>query len=251
MNEYEGVAAPVESILDAARTRPGGPTPIDVSSRPLEPAITATADDGLHPIIAEVKPTSPTTDTTRDIGPVTAATAMVEGGATAISVLTEPTHFGGSPDALTAVREAVTVPVLRKDFVLEESHLDVVPTDLVLLITRFLDDLEAMITAATDRGLQPLVEVHTQRELHTALDAGADIIGINNRDLTTLTVDRSTVETLAPHVPDDVTLIAESGVTDPAHVERYHAAGADATLVGSTIMTADDITARTQELVTP
>lgn len=250
MNRFEGVAAPVQAILTSARSRTDNPTRIDVTARPLEPAIAATTANGTTPIIGEVKPTSPTTDTHHDHDPVTAAKAMVDGGATAISVLTEPTHFNGSLDALTAVRDAVDVPVLRKDFLLEEPHLDAVPADLVLLITRFLEDLDSMLTAARDRGLQPLVEVHTKPELQTALDAGATRIGINARDLTTLTVDRTTIEQLAPHIPNDVTIIAESGVTDPRHLTRYHAAGADATLVGSTIMAADDITARTKELVT-
>lgn len=191
------------------------------------------------PVIAEVKPTSPTTEGERDEDPVALAESMVAGGAAAISVLTEPDHFGGSPDALTAVREAVSVPVLRKDFVLREDQLDAVAADAVLLIARFVDDLPTLIEAARDRGFQPLVEVHSTTELDAALDAGADLVGVNNRDLAKLEVDLSTFEELAPRVPDDVTLVAESGITSQADVRRMREAGADALLVGTAIMDGD------------
>ncbi|MFB6105036.1 MAG: indole-3-glycerol-phosphate synthase [Halobacteriaceae archaeon] len=250
MNESGEVAPAVTSILRSARQRPVEADPLDVDARPLPATIRSTTQRGDMPIIAEIKPTSPTTDQERDHDPVAAATAMVAGGATAISVLTEPTHFGGSTAALEAVREAVDVPVLRKDFLLEESHLDAVPADIVLLVTRFIDDLEGMVGAARDRGLQALVEVHTREELTTAIEADADIIGINTRDLTNLTVDRTTVDRLAPAIPDDVTLVAESGVRNPADVRRYRRAGADAALVGTAIMDATDLTTRTRELVT-
>ncbi|MFC6768518.1 indole-3-glycerol-phosphate synthase, partial [Natrinema soli] len=192
--------------------------------------------DGRVPVIAEVKPTSPTAEGTRADDPVELAEAMVEGGAAAISVLTEPTHFGGSPEALTRIRAAVNVPVLRKDFVLDEDGMDVVEADLLLLIVRFIDDLEGLVAAARERGFQPLVEVHDRAELETALEAGAEIIGVNNRDLAKLEVDLETFESVAPHVPDDVTLIDESGVSSPADVRRMREAGADALLVGSAIM---------------
>lgn len=249
MNDLDGVAPSVRSILAAARDRAGEQTRCTVDARPLESALDTAAAEGRFPLIGEVKPTSPTTPTHHDHDPVTAAEAMVEGGAAAISVLTEPTAFGGSPEELSAVRDAVDVPVLRKDFLLTEAHLDTVAADVVLLIARFLDDLGAMISAAENRGFQPLVEVHTRSELDAALDAGATYIGINNRDLRELTVDLSTVDRLAPHVPADCVTIAESGVTEPADIRRFRAAGADAALVGSTIMAADDITARTRALV--
>jgi indole-3-glycerol phosphate synthase len=174
---------------------------------------------------------------------------MVSGGATALSVLTEPEHFGGSPDALRRVREAVDVPVLRKDFVLHEAQLDVVEADLVLLIARFLgEDLPAMVDAARARGFQPLVEVHSRAELRDALDAGAEIIGVNNRDLARLEVDLSTFERVAPGAPDDVTLLAESGVTTPDDARRMRQAGADALLIGSAIMDGD-VRANTERFV--
>ncbi|MFC4246800.1 indole-3-glycerol phosphate synthase [Natribaculum luteum] len=251
MTSKTDVAPAVASILEAARERAGGEH-VSVEARSLPDALAAADADGRTPVIAEVKPTSPTTDGTRRDDPVDLAEAMVDGGAAAISVLTEPTHFGGSPEALTRVREAVDVPVLRKDFVLREEHLDVVEADLILLIARFVeDDLAALLEAARQRGFQVLVEVHDAEELEAALEAGAEIVGVNNRDLAKLEVDLETFETVAPHVPDDVTLIAESGVSSPADARRMREAGADGLLVGSAIMDhgdGGDVTANTRRL---
>ncbi|MDZ7849288.1 MAG: indole-3-glycerol-phosphate synthase [Halodesulfurarchaeum sp.] len=238
----ESLAPAVREILAAAENRGGaasrtGETArLDVDATSLPDALRDARTTARAPIIAEIKPTSPTAPYDRSIDPVATAEAMVAGGASAISVLTEPDHFGGSIEALDAVRDAVSVPVLRKDFVLEPSQLDAVAADAVLLIVRFLSDLEGMIEAARDRGMTPLVETHTRDEVAEAVGAGADVIGVNNRDLATLTVDRSTVKQLAPLVPENVTLIAESGIETPAHREQMLAAGADGILVGSAIM---------------
>ncbi|OVE84575.1 indole-3-glycerol phosphate synthase [Natronolimnobius baerhuensis] len=252
MNSETDLAPAVASILEAARTRAGGDEALDVDAQSLPDALERAEADGRVPVIAEVKPTSPTADGTREDDPVELAEAMVDGGATAISVLTEPSHFGGSPEALERVREAVDVPVLRKDFVVREAQLDVVDADLLLLIVRFVDDLETLIEAARERGFQPLVEVHDRAELETALEAGAEIIGVNNRDLAKLEVDLETFESVAPEAPEDVTLIAESGISSPADVRRMREAGADALLVGSAIMdhgAADsDVTENTRRL---
>ncbi|MFA9503682.1 indole-3-glycerol-phosphate synthase [Natrinema sp. H-ect1] len=289
MDSDTELAPAVRSILEAARGRSGGEGVVDVDARSLPDALAAAEADGRVPVIAEVKPTSPTAAGTRADDPVELAQAMVAGGAAAISVLTEPTHFDGSPEALTRVREAVDVPVLRKDFVLEEDGMDVVEADLLLLIARFVDDLEGLVAAARERGFQPLVEVHDRAELERAIDAGAEIVGVNNRDLARLEVELETFESVAPHarrvtglenangdvvreaqsasrddetptasrttvsdVPDDVTLIAESGISSPADVRRMREAGADALLVGSAIMdhgTGDsDVTENTRRL---
>ncbi|THE66549.1 indole-3-glycerol-phosphate synthase [Salinadaptatus halalkaliphilus] len=252
MNSETELAPAVKSILEAARERSGPDGRVSIEARSLPAAIERAAAAGRDPVIAEVKPTSPTAEGTRDDDPAELARAMVEGGAAGISVLTEPTHFDGSPDALTRVREAVDVPVVRKDFVLEQSQLDVVEADLVLLIARFVDDLAGLLEAARERGFQALVEVHDRDELETALEAGATIIGINNRDLARLEVDLETFESVAPHVPEAVTLIAESGVSAPADVRRMREAGADALLIGSAIMDhgagETDVTANTQRL---
>ncbi|MBS3761249.1 indole-3-glycerol-phosphate synthase [Halodesulfurarchaeum sp.] len=244
----ESLAPPVREILTAARGRARSDERVAVEARSLTDSLAAARDTGSAPLIAEIKPTSPTAEYEQSIDPVTTAETMVSGGASAISVLTEPDHFGGSIEALEVVRDAVSAPVLRKDFVLNESQLDAGPADAVLLITRFLDDLEGMIEAARERGMTPLVETHTRAEVKQAVAAGAQVIGVNNRDLGTLTVDRSTVETLAPAIPDDVTVIAESGIETPAHRERMLDAGADGLLVGSAIMNGD-IESNTEELV--
>ncbi|MES3517774.1 MAG: indole-3-glycerol phosphate synthase [Natronomonas sp.] len=236
MDNKAELAAPVRSILAAAADRGGGEDRLSVEPRSLTDAFESAEADGRVPVIAEIKPTSPTTDGERTDDPVVLAEAMVDGGAAALSVLTEPEHFGGSPETLGAVRDAVDVPVLRKDFILEESQLDVVEADVVLLIARFLDDLEAMLAAARDRGFQVLVEVHTEAELQAAIEAGADVVGVNNRDLGRLEVDLSTFEAVAPAAPESVTLIAESGIETTEDVARMRSAGADALLVGSAIM---------------
>ncbi|WP_336361070.1 indole-3-glycerol phosphate synthase [Haladaptatus sp. ZSTT2] len=241
------VAPEVAAILASARERDGVTERVSVDPRSLELAFAAVEDAGRVPLITEVKPTSPTTEGVRADDPAELAREMVAGGAAAISVLTEPDHFGGSLSNLRAVREAVDVPILRKDFILREEQLDAVEADVVLLIVRFVDDLENLLTAARDRGFQVLVEVHTETELDEALGAGADIIGINNRDLTSLSVDLGTFEKLAPKVPDDVTLIAESGVSTPDDVARMRAAGADGLLIGTAIMDGD-VTANTRLL---
>ncbi|WP_251344362.1 indole-3-glycerol phosphate synthase [Haloplanus halophilus] len=245
----EELAPPVRSILSTARERSGGEERVSVDARSFPDAVAAAEADGRVPVIAEVKPTSPTTEGRRDDDPVDLAAAMVEGGATALSVLTEPEHFGGSPEALERVRAAVDVPVLRKDFILAESQLDLVASDLVLLIARFVDDLPGLVAAAEERGFQPLVEVHTRAELDRAVTAGADLIGVNNRDLAHLEVDLDTFESIAPGVPDDVTLIAESGIATPEDVRRMRSAGADALLIGSAIMDGD-VTANVRRFTT-
>ncbi|WP_353635192.1 indole-3-glycerol phosphate synthase [Halobacterium sp. NMX12-1] len=249
MDESDGLAPAVQSILDAAREREPAGGRVSVSPRSLPDALAAAEADGRAPTIAEVKPTSPTTEGEREDDPVALAEQMVAGGAAALSVLTEPEHFGGSPANLREIRDAVDVPVLRKDFLLREAQLDAVEADVVLLIARFLgDDLEPMLAAARERGFQALVEVHDRAELDRAVEAGADVIGVNNRDLAKLEVDLSTFEDVAPHVPEDVTLIAESGVSTPADVRRMREAGADGLLVGSAIMDGD-VTENTRTLV--
>jgi indole-3-glycerol phosphate synthase len=242
MEDTTELAPAVRSILSAARDRAaeGSTDRVDVDPRDLRAAFDRAEADGRVPVVAEVKPTSPTTDGTREDDPVALAEGMVAGGAAALSVLTEPEHFGGSVEVLERVRAAVDVPVLRKDFVVAESQLDAVESDVVLLIARFVgDDLPDLLSAARERGFQVLVEVHDREELDAAIDAGATTIGVNNRDLAELVVDLGTFESVAPHVPDEVTLIAESGIGSPGDVRRMRAAGADALLVGSAIMDGD------------
>ena len=252
------MAPEVQSILAAARKRGGGGDRVAVNARSLSAAFQRAEADGRVPVVAEIKPTSPTADGERTDDPVELAEAMVAGGAAALSVLTEPDHFGGSAGTLEAVREAVDVPVLRKDFVLHEAQLDVVEADVILLIVRFLDedgtdDLADLLAAARGRGFQVLVEAHTAEAVERAVDAGAAFVGVNNRDLAKLAVDLDTFPEAATAAPEAVTLIAESGIGSPDDVRRMREAGADALLVGSAIMDHggdSDVTENTRRLTT-
>lgn len=240
----ESVAPAVRSILEAASTQPAPAGRVSVERRSPVEALAEAMADGRRPVIAEVKPTSPTTDGERDDDPVDLARSMVAGGAAALSVLTEPEHFGGDPNTLRRVREAIDVPVLRKDFLLSTDELDRVEADAVLLIARFLDgedgpSLETMVEAARDRGFTPLVEVHTRDELDRALEAGAELVGVNNRDLARLAVDLDTFERVTRDVPGDPTLVAESGIGTVEDADRMLAAGADGLLIGTAIMDGD------------
>ena len=247
MEEPTELDPAVQSILSAARDRAAeietGASSADrvaVEPRDLGAAFDRATAAGRVPVIAEIKPTSPTTDGTREFDRVVLAESMVAGGATALSVLTEPDHFGGSVETLRRVRAAVDVPVLRKDFLVDEAQLDAAESDVVLLIARFVGDgLSSLLAAARDRGFQVLVEVHDREELTAAVEAGATYVGVNNRDLARLVVDLETFESVAPDAPEDVTLVAESGISTPADVRRMREAGADALLVGSAIMAGD------------
>ena len=247
MEEPTELDPAVQSILSAARDRAAeietGASSADrvaVEPRDLGAAFDRATAAGRVPVIAEIKPTSPTTDGTREDDPVELAESMVAGGAAALSVLTEPDHFGGSVETLRRVRAAVDVPVLRKDFLVDEAQLDAAESDVVLLIARFVGDgLSSLLAAARDRGFQVLVEVHDREELTAAVEAGATYVGVNNRDLARLVVDLETFESVAPDAPEDVTLVAESGISTPADVRRMREAGADALLVGSAIMAGD------------
>jgi indole-3-glycerol phosphate synthase len=207
-------------------------------------------------VIAEVKRSSPSKGRLGTISdPAALARDYESGGARVISVLTEPRHFGGSIDDLTAVRNAVDVPVLRKDFVISSYQLweaRACGADMVLLIVSALDQnaLVSLVERAESIGLLPLVEVHSDDEVLRAVDAGAKLIGVNARNLATLEVDRSVFGRLAPLIPEDVIKIAESGVRGPHDLLAYAAAGADAVLVGESLVTEKDPRAAVADLVT-
>jgi indole-3-glycerol phosphate synthase len=207
-------------------------------------------------VIAEVKRASPSKGALAAIADPAALAADYEaGGARVISVLTEKRRFGGSIEDLAAVREAVDVPVLRKDFIVSSYQLweaRAHGADLVLLIVAALEQnaLVSLVERALSIGLVPLVEVHTQEELDRALDAGAAIIGINARNLRTLEVDRAVFGRLAPQVPGGVIKVAESGVRGPHDLLAYAAAGADAVLVGESLVTGKDPRSAVADLVT-
>lgn len=214
----------------------------------------ALAGPGLA-MIAELKRSSPSAGALRPgLDPLELAPALARSGAAALSVLTEPVQFGGSLDDLRSVCAATTVPVLRKDFLVgPEQVLEAraAGADAVLLIVRALEleTLRSCLQMARDLGMDALVEVHDQPEMRIAASLGADLVGINNRDLDRLTVDLRTTEELAPLAPPGAILVSESGIASPSDVSRVIASGADAVLVGEALMRSPDPAARLRELL--
>ena len=213
---------------------------------PPRPIAERLAAPGLH-LIAEIKRSSPSA------GPIAAAKedvvararAYARGGAAAVSVLCEPHWFGGSVADLTAVRAAVSVPVLAKEFVVEARQIDLLRAagaDVVLLLAVLHRGprLARLVDRALDIGLEPLVEVHDERELEVALATHARLIGINNRDLRTLHVDPERAVALRASVPEDRLVIAESGVREPSTIRGWRALGFDAALIGEALVRAGD-----------
>jgi len=207
-------------------------------------------------VIAEVKRASPSKGALAAIADPAALAADYEaGGAAVISVLTEGRRFGGCIEDLAAVRDAVQVPILRKDFVVSSYQLweaRAYGADLVLLIVAAMEQnaLVSLVERARSIGLVPVVEVHSEAELGRAVSAGAQVIGVNARNLATLAVDRSIFARLAPQIPDEVIKIAESGVRGPHDLLAYAAAGADAVLVGESLVIGKDPRTAVADLVT-
>jgi indole-3-glycerol phosphate synthase len=207
-------------------------------------------------VIAEVKRSSPSKGALAEIpDPAELAREYADGGARCISVLTESRWFGGSLDDFDAVRAAVAVPLLRKDFVVSSYQVHEARAhgaDLVLLIVAALEQnaLVGLLERVESLGMTALVEVHTEDEADRALAAGARVIGVNARNLRTLEVDRSVFERIAPGLPNMVVKIAESGVRGPHDLIRYASAGADAVLVGEGLVTQKSPRDAVAELVT-
>jgi len=207
-------------------------------------------------VIAEVKRQSPSRGPLASIeDPAELAVQYEAGGAHCISVLTEERRFGGSLADLVQVRAAVDIPVLRKDFIVGSYQLweaKACGADLVLLIVAALeqDALVSLVERTRSLGMTPLVEVHDAHEITRALDAGADVIGVNARDLKTLEVDRTVFARIAHLIPDSCVKIAESGIREPHDLIAYAEAGADAVLVGEALVTGKDPRAAVHDLVT-
>lgn len=196
-------------------------------------------------VIAELKRRSPSKGSLNETLDARQTAEFERGGAAAISVLTEPEFFGGSLDDLRVVRESVNLPVLKKDFHIQHAQLVeacAAGASAVLLIARALspDELPRMMASARELGLDALVEVRSESELERAIEAGADIIGVNSRDLETLEVDERVPARLIPQVPPHIIAVWESGVRTPDDVRRAADAGADAVLVGSALSRAGD-----------
>jgi indole-3-glycerol phosphate synthase len=233
----------VEALLDQARAMP--------ASRSFRPAL---ADGGLS-VIAEIKRRSPSKgDLAPDLDPAVVAKGYADGGAACLSVLTDQHYFGGSADDLAAARGAVDLPALRKDFTVSEADVvdaRIMGADAVLLIVAALEDAElvAFRALAEELGLAVLVETHDEAEVERALAAGADLIGVNQRDLRTFEVDPARAVRVRAAIPPDAIAVAESGIHTTDDVARLRDAGYAAILVGESLVTAADSTRKLQELL--
>jgi indole-3-glycerol phosphate synthase len=245
----EDVAAreAVVSLDEVKAAAKAAPPPLDVLAALREPGIG---------VIAEVKRASPSRGSLAPISdPAKLGGAYESGGARIISVLTEQRRFNGSLADLDAVRAAVSIPVLRKDFIVRPYQIHEARAhgaDMLLLIVAALEQsaLVSMLDRTESLGMTALVEVHTEEEADRALQAGAKVIGVNARDLKTLNVDRDCFARIAPGLPTDIIRIAESGVRGPADLLAYAGAGADAVLVGEGLVTSGDPRTAVADLVT-
>jgi len=226
------------SLADVEADALAAPAPRD--------ALAALAPADRVKIIAEVKRASPSRGALAEIrDPAGLAVSYQTGGASAISVLTEQRRFGGSLDDLRDVRAAVDIPVLRKDFIAEPYQVfeaRAAGADLVLLIVAALEQsvLAELHTLIGELGMTALVETHSAEEVDRALEIGAQVVGVNARDLSTFQLDRDLFGSLASSIPAGVIRIAESAVTSPADVAHYREAGADVVLIGEALVTGDD-----------
>ncbi len=246
------MAVSLDQILDSTRralpslSERRGALEREAGSRPRPPSLRRALRRERVAVVAEVKRRSPSAGVIRDdLDPGERAALYARHGASAISVLTDRPHFGGSIEDLRAAASCVEVPLLRKDFILDELQVieaRAAGAAAVLLIVRALPSarLETLLACARGAGLEALVEVHTAAELDRALGAGAEIVGVNSRDLDTFRIDVAAAWELLARVPSDTVAVAESGMRAPEDVERAAAAGADAVLVGTALSAAPD-----------
>ncbi|MEW5995714.1 MAG: indole-3-glycerol phosphate synthase TrpC [Candidatus Zixiibacteriota bacterium] len=206
-------------------------------------------------IIAEIKRRSPSKgQLARQVDVAATARTYEAAGARGISVLTDERYFAGSPDDLKQARTATRLPIVRKDFIVDEYQVyesRLIGADVILLIVAALeiDALRRLHAVAQGLGMEVLVEIHNEKELRSAVDSGVELIGINNRNLTTFDVSLETTERLCPLIPDGVVCIAESGIHTREDMQRMEAAGVDAVLVGESLMVADDPAEKIRQLL--
>lgn len=248
-------AGAVEDAQRRALTRPLADVERDAAARPAaRDVLAALAPADRVKIIAEVKRASPSRGALADIpDPARQAALYEQGGASAISVLTEERRFGGSLADLEAVTSRVSLPVLRKDFIATPYQVfeaRAAGADLALLIVAGLSQkvLRELYALILEVGMTPLVESHSADELEIALDLGADLIGVNARNLKTLELDRDMFGRLVDRIPDTAVKIAESAVLSPADVAHYRQAGADVVLIGEALVTGDPVSTLTEFL---
>ena len=206
-------------------------------------------------LIAEVKKASPSAGIiAEDFDPVSQAKKYADAGASAISVLTDEKYFKGKLEYLNQIQQVVDVPVLRKDFIVHESQIyeaSVAGADAILLIVAALsqDDLQRLFDCANTYQLEVLMEVHDLAELERALETDVKIIGVNNRNLKTFEVDLKNTELISEEVPEDILFVSESGIKTPQDASLVAGWGADAVLVGETLMRADDVASTVKEIM--
>ncbi len=236
-------------LIELQKVVRGQSPPLDLAS--------ALRGDRLQ-LIAEVKKASPSKGVIRpDFNPVEIAQTYASNGASAISILTEAKYFQGSLNYLRDIRNTLgnkRTPLLRKDFLCDPYHIyesRAYGADSLLLIVAILkpERLKELLRLSHELNMSCLVEVHNEAELEVALESGAMIIGINNRDLTTFTVDLTTTERLRPLIPQDRIVVSESGIKERSDVEKLRQWGVDAVLIGETLMSAPDIAAKMKELL--
>lgn len=238
---------PLAEVESAARAAP--------APRGFLAAIENKIAAGERALIAEIKRASPSRGVARiDFDPIALARAYAAGGATCLSVLTDTPFFQGSPDHLTSVLRAITLPVLRKDFIVDPYQVfesRALGADCVLIILSAVEDARAreLESTAFSLGMDVLIETHNALELERALQLNSRLIGVNNRDLTTFQTTLNTSERLAPHVPKTRIVVSESGIFGPKDLDRLSQVGISAYLVGEVLMRAADVEAATKTLL--